>query len=132
MSPERDIVFDLRPHNIPWIAVAKPEVRLLNLITIFYRLIKYTVVISDSISHSRNTEGSHRIQKTGGKAPQSSVTKSGVPLGSTDLIIIKPVILHSLATNILHPQADHQVSQQPAVRLLQERVLAPFFYVVVI
>src|SRR5690625_7998171 len=100
MSPERDIVFDLRPHNIPWIAVAKPEVRLLNLITIFYRLIKYTVVISDSISHSRNTEGSHRIQKTGGKTPQSTVTKSGIPLGSADLIIIQADILHCLGSYI--------------------------------
>jgi len=60
--------------------LTQPKVWDLNLIAISDSLLENSIIVPDSISPSRNLEGSKRIKEAGSKPSKTSISKSCVTL----------------------------------------------------
>src|SRR5699024_11013127 len=84
-----NFIFILWPYNTPGIAILQPHIGLFNLPSVFNILVKYAVVVTDTVADSGHTEGGHGIKKAGRQAPQSAVTKPRIYFRLTQLGIIQ-------------------------------------------
>ena len=70
--------FVIRTFEFPRIAVSQPVVRKFDLIAVFNFLIKNSVIVTDSVTESRDFQSGKRIEKTGSQTSQSAVSQTGV------------------------------------------------------
>ena len=75
-----NFVLDVDSFDLPRVAVAKPEIRDLDLAAILDDLFEDTVVVTDAVAPSWVVQGGHGVQKTGCETAQATVSQSSVGL----------------------------------------------------
>jgi len=80
VAVESDLIRHILSFDLPRVAVVEPEVGNLNLVTIFNGLFKDTIIVANTITPSRNVEGSKRIDETSGKTSKTTISESGISL----------------------------------------------------
>ena len=70
----------LRAADLKGIAVLQPVIRHLHLIAIFNLLLKHTIAIANAAAIGRISQSCQRIEKAGGQAAQTAVSKGCIRL----------------------------------------------------
>src|SRR6056297_1509447 len=129
---KRNVVLNFGAYNIPGISISKPKIRLLNLISVLYLLIKDSVIITDSIPYCRDTQCCHGIKKAGCKSAQATISKTCVPFCISYLVIIQSDLFHGFCSYILHSKVDEHIVEQSPDQILHRDVIHSLFVVVVV
>ena len=70
--------FFLRPGHLPGIGTTEPVVRLLPLPAVLDGLTEHAVFVPQPVTHRRQLHRRHRVEETGGQAPESPIAQTRV------------------------------------------------------
>src|ERR1700753_2124351 len=72
---ERDGVSEIGPWEFPWVDFFQPILRLLDLLALLDRLTEHAIFVANAVPHASIAERCHRLEKTSGKAAESTVAE---------------------------------------------------------
>src|SRR5262249_43060851 len=99
-TTEVDIVDHFWPRELPWIAEGQPFLRVLLLPAIPDDLAEQSVVVTDPVTVSRNSEARHALEETGGEPPEAAMAKRRVRLNGSQPIQIDTQIPERIAKDL--------------------------------
>lgn len=123
VTVETNLVGDILALNFPRVAVVQPEVRNLYLITILDLLLENTVVISNTITPSRDLKGGERVDEASGKSTETTITKGGISLLLIELLEVITHVHESLLELLLHVNVDEGILESTTHKELERQIV---------
>ena len=122
-AAELDHLHVLRAFDLPWVAIAHPVVRVLDLIAVIDMLLEHSVFVAQPIAGHRQPERRAAVEKTGRQAPQTAVTEARVRLGVLDLLEADGEVFDRLVDGLAQVQVEQMIAQRSANEVLQRQVM---------
>ena len=113
----------LRTLDLKRVAVCKPVIRTLYLITVANLLLEHSVLIADTATVCGISECSKRIEEASRKTAEAAVTERCIGLLILDCVEIKAELLKSLADFLVRFQIDHNITERAAHQKFHRKVV---------
>ena len=113
----------VRPHDLPGIRPAEPVVRLFVLPAVLNSLTKDAVFVTQTVAHGGKLHRGHRVEETGGQAPEPAVAKAGVGFRFKQAEPIEVLLLDRLPGDGVEQEVRHIVGQRAADEKLHRKVI---------
>ena len=121
-SAELDVLGVLDAFDFPRKSLTQPGIRLLDLMAVLDALVKHPVLIANAVSHDGQGQRRTTIQKTGRKAPESSIAETGVFLAFVDVLEVEADTVERLGGLVLDAEIEQGVAQQSPHQELQRQI----------
>jgi hypothetical protein len=113
------------PGDFPRVGVPQPVVRSFVLPAVLDGLAEDSVLVAQAVSHGRQLERRHRVEKAGGQPPQPAVAQARVGLLLEQLDRVKVSGTESLPGDGIQQQVRHVVGQRAAEEEFHRQVIDP-------
>ncbi len=113
----------VRPPKFPDVAVLQPRVRQFRLVAVDDLLPEHAIAVADTAAVSRNVQGSHRVQKTGGQPAESAAAKSGLGLLFGQVFQADPQIAQPLLALRQNIQVEQIGQQNASLQVFDRKII---------
>ena len=113
----------VRASDLPGIRPAEPVVGLLVLPAVLNSLTKDAVFVPQTVAHGGKLHRGHRVEETGGQAPEPAVAKAGVGFCFKHAEPIEVLLLDGLPGDGVEQEVRHIVCQAAPDEKLHRKVI---------
>ena len=113
----------VRASDLPGIRPAEPVVGLLVLPAVLNRLTKDAVFVPQTVAHGGKLHRGHRVEETGGQAPEPAVAKARIRFRFKQAEPIEVLLLDPLLGDGIEQEVCHIVGQRATEEKLHRKVI---------
>jgi len=118
-----DLVMHLVTREFPDVERREPVIGSFDLLAVDDALLEHAVVVTDAIAKTGDAQRRHRIEKTRGEPPQTTIAERGIGFGIEDLVQIDLHFIERGLDRIKQLERQHSVEQRPADQKFHREVI---------